>query len=220
MKNARFIVLTIAVVIAGLAIALAVVYKVVESKLFDSLLNQPGIQVSIGSRHGNLFSGYTLNDVSFLQTETHGEMPATGFRTQRLAVHWKLRPFAITEISWDRATLTLVPGTGSNEEIPIGEGKVLPTDPGWLDSESPVTVGPDTWDGTANIRIRADVKDLKVSVEIQRLPGRIVRLVGAPPEGFDLPNEVFLTMEFEGSPPNLKASGRVSDPFTRRSYNF
>ena len=81
-------------------------------------------------------------------------------------------------------------------------------------------IGSETWDGSADVRIRADAREVDISVRIDRLPGRLIELMGTPPEGFIIPNQVILEMEITGSPQNLRVSGQVSDPLTRRSYRF
>ncbi|HDS30378.1 MAG TPA: hypothetical protein ENN67_04965 [Firmicutes bacterium] len=220
MTKLKFTIITVVVVLVFLAIAIPVIHLTIESRLFAEILNQPGIEVKIGSRHGNLLTGYTLMNFSVMQTETHADMPASGFKTARLTVHWKLRPFAVTEISWDEAVLTLKPHEGKSEEIEISGGRILPTDPGWLETVSPVSIGPESWNGNATMKIRADGQDISASVEIERLPGRFLMIAGSPPPGFDIPPEAHLQMDLKGAPSNLRASGRVTDLFTRKSFRF
>lgn len=211
------ILLTVLVVIA---ILLAIVHEVIEARIFSRLQNQPGIELTVQSRSGNLFTGYDLLNLSVRQTQGPQDSPPSTFTTPRLTVHWKLNPFKLREISWDTGTLVFNQPDGDSEEIPIGSGTMAGNETVWLEPESPVTIGPESWRGTADIRLRADASEIDATIVIERLPGRMLDLMGAPAGDFGTPSQVKLEMELSGNPNNLNASGQVTDTLTRRSYRF
>ena len=207
-------------VLVAIAILLAIAHEVIEARIFSRLQNQPGIELSVQSRSGNLFSGYNLHQVSVRQTEGGQDSPPATFSTGRISVHWKLNPFKLREISWDTGTLVFNQPDGDSEEIPIGSGTLAGNETVWLEPESPVTIGPETWHGTADIRLRADATELDATIVIDRLPGRMLELMGAPAGDFSTPSQVKLEMDLSGNPQKLNASGQVTDTYTRRSYRF
>lgn len=209
--------------IAGIVIVLAAIlitgYVIVEKKIFAMLTDQPGARIEFSGKSGSLFSGYTITDFYMEQTETRNDVPPTKFTTPRLTIHWKLNPIEVTEISWDGGNLTLMLGDDL-EDIRIGEGSLLPGEYGWLESVSEIEIGPDSWDGTLDLKIRQKIDEIKAEVNFENLPSRLIAIFSDPPPGFILPRNVVLEMNMDGPPGNLEAHGTVSDPNSRRSYRF
>jgi hypothetical protein len=221
--NWRLIAIIVAIILMVLAIGLYIAHEVIEAKIFGMILNQPGYTITIGSRHGNLFSGYTLDDVS-VHRSASPDMPATGFTTDQVVIRWRLRPLMLTRISWAAGNYTVEPPGAAVEEIPVGAGNLTlgttPEDKGWLISDAPITLGPDSWKGTAELRIRADMQQLSGKVEILNLPSRYLTLATSPPQGFAPLGAVELDLNLSGSPQDVRASGMVMDTFTGQAFRF
>jgi len=196
-----------------------VIHEIIEARGFRELSRQPGVQISIGSRHGNLLSGYDLKDIEIRQTAGRGDTPPGIFRTALLSVHWELRPFSLTSISWDEGSFSFATEDGTEERITIGAGSLSPDDTGWLVGDR-IKIGPDRWDGSALLKIRADGKELEGSMNIDHLPSRYIEIAGTAPEDFRLPAEVIVSIEFSGAPGNIRGSGSVSNSLTRQTYRF
>jgi hypothetical protein len=210
--------------IAGIIIVLVVIfaaaYVLVEKKIFSMLSEQPGVKIEFSAKTGNLFTGYTISDLTLKQTQSHNDVPPTVFTTPRLTVHWKLNPAGLTEISWDEGNLAISLDNGGSEDIMIGGGSLLPGEPGWLESESDIDIGQIAWGGALSVKIRQKVEEVKAVVNFNNFPSRLISLLGEQPRGFILPEMVIVEMELDGPPSNLEAHGTVSDPLTRRSYRF
>jgi len=211
-KITASIVLLIVILIAG--------HEIIEAKIFHALTNQPGMQIHIGSKSGNLFSGYTLRDLSVTQKIARGDAPPETFSTSRVTVHWSLNPFQLTELSWDIGSYKITPSDSDPVEIPVGGANLKPDASGWLVPDGKIVVGESDWDGNMNLKIRVDIKELNGKITIRRLPGRLINIMGDPPEGFAVPSHANLDLDFSGNPSAIKVSGTVSDPLTRRSFRF
>ena len=218
MWNALRPIFIIIAVFIGIAILLLIGHEIIEARMFRMLSNQPGVRISIGAKHGSLFSGYELTDVEITQTAAHEDASPGRFATPRLTVHWQLRPFALTEITWEEGSIAFLEDNAP-EEFRIGGGSLVPDGEGWLRSDE-IDIGPATWGGRATIGIRADGKLVRGEISIDRLPAEIVRAAGTVPEGFILPPSVIVELRFEGEPGRLRATGSVSNPLTRESYRF
>ena len=210
--------------LAGIIIVLAVIlttsYFLIEKKIFAMLSDQPGVTLEYSAKSGNLFSGYTLTDLTLRQTESRNDFPPTTFTTPRITVRWRLNPRGLTEISWDEGNLRLMLENGGSEDIRIGEGALLPGDAAWLESGSDIMIGPDSWNGKMTVRIRQDVQEIRANVDFNRIPSRMISLFGESPMGFVMPDVAILEMDISGTAGRLEAHGTVSDPLTRRSYRF
>jgi hypothetical protein len=213
-----FLIFLVLVLVAGF-----IAYRVAEARLFKTLASQPGMQITIGSRQGNLFSGYTLSNVS-IHSDASGDSPATTFITPKLVIRWILRPPSLTYISWDTASYKVQASGKPEEEIPIGAGVLSPsTAPdrkGWLVSQSPISVGPDSWHGVADLNLTSDIKRVEGTLSVQNLPVRFLSLAATVPSDFSPLGNIILEMQFEGNPQGMRASGVVTDPFTRESFRF
>jgi hypothetical protein len=211
--------ITIVFIVAFILIA----YSVAEARIFRMLTSQPGVTIKIGSRHGNLFTGYTLTDISVHQNPTR-DRPGSSFSTPKLTIHWKLRPMTITNIAWDDAKYKLEPEGKQMDEIPIGAGAfTLSTDPklrGWLAPEKPIIIGPRSWNGYADLNLRADGKQILGKIHVERLPLSYLSLATQVPAGFTPSGDVVLDIDVSGSPQNLQVSGTVSDPATFKAFHF
>lgn len=218
LKILRPIIIIIAVLLV-IVIALFIAHEAIEARVFRELAGQHGISITIGSRNGNLLAGYDLIDVEVRQTTGQGDTPPGVFRTSRLSIHWKLRPFSISEISWDEGSYAFITGDDVDEIIPVGAGTLLPDDTGWLVGDA-FDIGPDQWDGTMTLKIRRDGKEVDGAIIVNHLPSRYIDIAGTAPEDFRLPPEVVVAINLAGVPGNITASGSVSDPYTRRSFRF
>jgi len=217
-KILRPIIIIVAVLIV-IIVALIMVHEAIEARVFRELSGQHGVNITTGERHGNLFTGYNLINVEVRQTMGQGDTPPGAFRTARLSVHWKLRPFSINEISWDEGSYAFITDDGVDELIQVGAGNLLPDDTGWLNGDS-FRIGPDDWDGSATLKIRRDGKEIDGSIVINHLPSRYIEIAGTAPDNFRLPSEVIVSIDIAGEPGNATISGSVSDPFTRRTFRF
>ncbi len=210
-------------ILATLLVIVALLFlthEIIEAKVFREFSNQPGTEVRIGSRSGNLFSGYILKNVEIKQTATQEDIPSSAFRTPRLTVHWELKPLQLTEISWDPGTFIVFPEDAPEEKIEVGEGSLLPDDTGWLVQEGDISIGPKSWDGSMTLKLRVDMQEIEGEIKIKKVPARIIRMMGEIPDGFTIPNEATVEIKLEGSPQSIRATGTVSDPFTRRTFRF
>ncbi|MFH1676147.1 MAG: hypothetical protein ABIC40_03895 [bacterium] len=205
-----------------LAIVLLVAHKMIENAVFKQLTNQPGVAVKIDRRSGNLISGYNLYGVSIKQNKRQ-DMPEVTFAFPRLEVHWYFRPFRLTEISWDDATMKLEGKSGS-EEIKIASSKLLYTDTGkdtgWLQSEEPFKIGPDDWRGSGKIKLRADGQQATGEIRIDNLPGKFVEMMGTAPSNFIVPPTVICSIDFSGPVTGMTVNGSIANPFTREAFRF
>jgi hypothetical protein len=213
------VVTIVAILIVVALIGLIVAHEIIEGRVFRELENQPGMQVSVGRRVGTLIYGYKLIDIMVRYTGAENEgLPAT-LEIPRLNVRWHLRPLELTGVDWGESELVLGPTSEEPEEIRIGAGALHQDEPGWLASDA-IPLGPDGWRGSGTLVVRTDGKEMSATVRIERLPGRLVEVVGGGPEGFEVPEYVVLEMELRGGPTRLQASGSISDPVTRRSFRF
>ncbi len=210
----------IASIVIIIAIIFALGYKIVENKIFAYIANQPGIEFSYSSKSGNLFSGYQLNDLFIKKSRAGNDVPSTSFATPGLTMHWRLKPFKLTEITWEEGNVTIYNDINSVEEIRIGAGSLLPDLTGWLETGNEIELGPMAWDGKIIPKIRQTGQEIKIEIFIERFPSRLISIIGSSPPDFNLPYQVVLEMNLEGTPQNLEAHGTVSDPLTRRSYRF
>jgi len=214
------ITLRIVIALVIIAILLFVAHAIIEARVFAMIARSPGMEITIGSRRGNLITGYDLTRVRIRQTRTAGDTPPSVFSTPRLTVHWGLSPFALTEISWDQALLTISPPDKPEEEIDVGGGSLLPDDTGWLVSPDDIAIGPQEWNGSMSLKLRVDVKEVDGKIDIERLPARLIRLMGTVPEDFYLPDRAIVEINLSGSPQNMRATGSVSNPLTRQTFRF
>jgi len=206
--------------LVGLAIVFLVGHELIEARIFRGLTHQPGLQITIGARRGNLLRGYDLFDLFIKQTAAAPSASRASFATSRVMVRWRLRPFQFTEMSWDPGEIALESPDGERVEIPLGGAALFLDESGWLASGDEVSVGPESWGGSATLQIRADLGEVDGSVRIDRLSGRVLELGGIVLEDFIIPSRVILEMRLTGPPSNMRATGRVSDPATRRSFSF
>jgi hypothetical protein len=207
-------------IVIVLVIIFATAYVLVEKKIFSMLSSQPGVKIEFTAKSGNLFTGYTISGLTLRQTETRNEVPPTIFTTPRLAIHWKLNPAGLTEISWDEGNLAISLDNGGSEDIMIGVGSLLPGESGWLESQSDIDIGQIAWGGTMTVKIRQKLQEIKAQVNFRNLPSRLISLFGESPGGFILPATVIVDMQLDGPPSNIEAHGTVTDPPSRRSYRF
>ena len=220
MSKGRKALIWVAGIIIVLVVIFAAAYVLVEKKIFSMLSEQPGVKIEFSAKTGNLFTGYTISDLTLRQTQSRNDVPPTVFTTPRLTVHWKLKPTGLTEISWDEGNLAISLDNGGSEDIMIGEGALLPGEPGWLESKSDIDIGQVAWGGAMSLKIRRKIEEVKAEVNFHNFPSRLITLFGESPRGFILPEIVSVEMELDGPPNNLEAHGTVSDPLTRRSYRF
>ena len=221
-KNILKPIITILAVLVVLIIGLLIAHKIIENALFKQLTKQPGIEIKIDRRSGNLISGYNLYGVAIKQAKQQ-DMPEVAFALPRLTVHWTFNPFRLTEISWDDSTMNLKGQSGS-EDVKIASSKLLYTDTGnnkgWLQSDDPFKIGPDEWNGAGKIKIRADGQQVSGEIRIDNLPGKFVDLLGKSPENFIVPPTVTCSLDFSGPVSGIKVTGSISDPFTREAFRF
>jgi hypothetical protein len=219
----RKIVIATSVTILVFAIAMLIAYFAIEGRLFKMLSAQPGVSVKFAAKSGNLFSGYTLTGLSVHQNAT-GDTPASDFTTPKMAIHWKLRPMMLTGISWDDAKSKIEPSGKQPEEFPIsGAVFSLSSDPsqrGWLVPEKPIVVGPESWNGEADISLRADGQQIRGKIHIAHLPMSYVTLATEIPSGFTPAGDVVLDIDIAGSLQAPQVSGTVSDPATFKAFHF
>jgi hypothetical protein len=219
--KALIIALIILVVIVAI---LWIAYATIEAKFFSMIVRQTGLTVTIGSHRGNLFHGYTFNDITVKQA-AQGSSPGVTFSTPRLAVNWTLaRPPRVVGISWDQAKLQIEPKDSPPEDIPIGSGSLAisndPSNKGWLVGNGPFQVGTEDWQGSAEIELRADMGAIKGKVHIGRLPSQLLIALGSIPSDFVPTGDVILEMNLSGPPNAIEADGSISDPFTREAIRF
>jgi hypothetical protein len=209
----------IVVLIAGGLIAREIFF----TKILQAINNQPGVSVKVGAHKGGPLHGYTLTDLSMHQNPSGGR-PGSGFSTPSLIAHWNLMPFNLSLVKWDDAKYTLEPEGKNSEEFPISSGVLLPsTDPtmkGWLVTEKPITIGPESWGGNATFKIRGDGKQIEGKIHIDRLPAKYLSLATEIPKGFEPIGDLILDLDISGSPENIQASGTVSDPGTWNAFRF
>lgn len=222
--NYRGALITTLIILVVIIAALWIAYSVIEAKFFSMIGHQPGVTVTIGSHRGNLFHGYTFNDITVKQT-AQGSSPGVIFSTPRLAVEWTLaRPPRVIGISWNQGKLQI--GTKDNppEDIPIGGGSMAisndPSKKGWLVGNGSFQVGTGNWDGNANIELRADMGEIKGTVHIGRLPSSLLVALGSIPSDFVPSGDVILDMDLSGPPNAIEANGSISDPLTREAFRF
>lgn len=221
MSAGKIIGAIVAVVLLLLVLAGILAYRFVEHRIFSELESGSyGLTLDYSSKSGNLFMGYKLAGVKLTSNAGGEGTVATSFSTPGLELHWKLRYFHFTDISWDEAVLTLDFPEGDTEEIQIAAGILENAGNGWLESENEIQIGPDSWNGTADIRLKADGTEVDCSVTIDNLPGQILHNAGTIPEGFNVPREVILEMTITGPVRNIQTSGSVANPYTRQKFNF
>jgi hypothetical protein len=209
----------IAAIVGAIAVTLVTIHEVVEARIFRDLASRYGLNLNAENRTGNLLYGYTFKPVELIQPSQQADKPSGDFKTPRLTVHWHLRPFQLTEISWDDGTYGFVSDNRVHDEIAVGHATLLPDDSGWLASE-PFKIGPDEWDGSATLKIRRDGKEIEGQIVINHLPSRYIEIAGTAPEDFRLPAEVIVSINLSGAPGNVTVSGSVSDPLTRNTFRF
>lgn len=207
-------------IIIVITIIFAVGYKIIENKIFAYIADQPGIEFRYSSKSGNLFSGYRLTDLFIKQTRPGNDVPPASFATPGFKMHWQLKPFKLTEITWEVGNITIYNDGNSVEEIRIGAGLLLPGTTGWLETGNEIELGPFAWDGKIIPRIRQTGQEIKAEIFIERFPSRLLSIIGSSPPDFSILGQVVLEMNLEGTPRSLEAHGTVSDPLTRRSYRF
>jgi hypothetical protein len=222
--NLRAILIAVGAIVVLIVALMLVAQKVIENKLFDLITHQRGVTITIGSRHGSIFSGYTLNNVTVSQPAKDTQ-PATTITLPKLIINWKIAsPPRLTRIAWDAGTYKLEPKTGAAEEVPLGAADLLPAtsgdDLGWLVNNAPIIIGPDSWDGKAGMKIRCDAKDMKGTIKINQLPPRFLSIATSVPSDFLPFGNLILDMQIDGSPQNPRVSGIVTDPYTRQAFRF
>ena len=221
--NISAILIAIGATVLLIAVILIVAHAVIEARIFRMLTSQPDVTVKIGSHYGNLFKGYTLVDLSVHRNPTL-DRPGSGFTTPKLTVHWRLRPMMVTQVFWDDGKFQLEPQSGPSEEFPIsGSALNLSTDPnqlGWLVTEKPIVVGPTSWSGQADLKLRADGQQVQGKIHIERFPARYLSLATEIPKGFTPVGDVMLDIDLSGSPQNPLVTGSVSEPLTRKAFRF
>jgi len=210
----------IVISLAILIIVIFVGHEIIEARVFRELKNQPGVNIHIGSRSGNLLSGYTFRNFSVTQKISQDSDSPQTIYTPRMTVRWKFNPFELSEISWDAGTFSTESGDGDTEEIPVADGALLPDGLGWLTSEDEIKIGENDWDGSMALKVRVDLKELEGKIIIDRLPGRFIELMGNVPDGFPIPRHASVELDLAGSPERVNVTGRVSDPSTRQSFRF
>jgi hypothetical protein len=220
----RTIVLLACASLAIIAVLLVFAHRLIEDQLFRYLTSQQDMQVKIGSRNGNLLSGYTLGDVS-IRHPGGGNTPASTFSTPKLTIHWHFeKPPLLTAISWDSGTYTLESKGQADQEIPIGPGTMVPSvDPtkkGWLENANAVTIGPDSWLGKATLRVRRDGQQFEGNIHVEHLPSTYLTLAGSVPQGFVPLGDLILDMDLTGDARGVQAHGSVTDPLTREAFRF
>jgi hypothetical protein len=216
--------ITTVIILVVIFVLLWIAYATIEAKFFSMITRQAGLTVTIGSHKGNLFHGYTFNDITVKQT-ARGSSPGVTFSTPRLKVNWTLaRPPRVIGISWDQANLQIESGDEPPEDIPIGAGSMaISNDParkGWLVGNGPFQVGTEHWQGSANIDLRADMGEIKGTVHIGRLPSRLLVALGSIPSDFVPSGDVILEMDLSGPLNAIESDGSISDPVTREAIRF
>jgi hypothetical protein len=222
-SNARAKLIATAVAVVFIVGFILAAYFVIEARIFRMITSQPGVTVKIGSRSGNLMSGYILRDLSVHQNAS-GDKPGSEFSTPKMVLHWRLRPMMVTGVSWDAAKFKLEPQGKQAAEFPISAGTLTlstkPDEKGWLESDKPIIIGPDSWGGRADLGLRADGKQLRGKIHIDRLPMEYLSLATETPSGFVPTGDVVLDIDLSGTPQNPQVSGTVADPGTWKAFHF
>jgi len=202
-----------------LTILVLVAHEMIEARIFRSIANQPGVQLRIGRRHGNLLHGYTLNNIEINQSAS-GNTPSFTITTPEMSIHWKLQPFSLTELSWDEGVFKIQNADGTDEDIDFDACSLQPGNPGWLQPPEPIQIGPDSWNGTLNLKIRTYADEIDGEIVIANFPSRMISLFGDIPRGTMLPPQVRIEATISGPLNNPQTDASVMDPFTRQEYSF
>ncbi len=209
----------IAAVIIVILMILGGIHNAIEARLFNGLASGYDPRVSIQRRTGNLFNGYDLTGVEISQSRKVGDRIPFVLVTPQLSIHWRLLQKKLTEISWTEGTYT-ISNDESEDVIEFGEGSLTPNGTGWIASEDPIRIGPESWDGWMELKFRQNGQEVDGRLDIERFPSRLMYAYGDVREGVILPVYLEVHITVSGRPPDIHTDTTFIDPLTNRSYSF